>query len=257
MATKRSKSYSKLLHDTTKPYQSPSQIVGRNKSCAVRAPTLATTNYIAQLNNLSSEEAYDVYFTKSRVQELNSQRIVTRGTVLDHNIRWYTTTCYLSSKMIIILFSMLSAFSIYTNTVSCTYKTEATLLWLKLEKLLWDTLTTNSINYRSHPATFGTVGQHSHESLRDFLNEGPLENIRDIIIGTTSPVSRGSIINSIPITSITELQDLFHTKRGEFNNPSCEGITKKFPMLGAISVKKDITGQPITEGIIHWFVFYL
>lgn len=252
MSVKRQPSRNQRL---SQPYQQPSQIVGRNKSCAIQKPTLATTNYIIQLNNLSREEAYDVYFTKSRVQELNSQRITTRASVLDHNIRWYTTTCYLSSKMIIILFSMLSAFSIYTNTISCRYKTEATLLWLKLEKLLWDTLTTNSVNYRSQPATFETVGQQSHESLRDFLNEGPLENIKDIIIGSTSPVSRGSITNSVPITSITELQHLFHTKRSEFNNPSCEDITKKFPMLGAISVKKDINGQPIPEGIIHWFVF--
>ena len=240
---------------STNPYRSPSQIVGRNNSCMVQTDILATAEYIEGLNELSEDQVVELYFTKSRVQELNSQRVVTRGSELEEKIRWYTTTCYLSSKMIIILFSMLSAFSLYPNTTICKYKTEATLLWLKLEKMLWDTLTTNSINYRSDPATYGLLGQHKHESLRDFLNEGSLGDIRDIIIGNTSPVSRGSILNSEPITSISELQSLFRTKRGEFNTLPCKNITKNFPMLGAISVKKDINEHDITEGIIHWFVF--
>lgn len=255
MSVKPSTSRRKTRMELEGPYGSSSQIVGRNNSCMVEVDTIATEKYINDLNDLSGQQAYELYFTKSRVQELNSQRVVTRGSELEEKIRWYTTTCYLSSKMIIILFSMLSAFSLYPNTTICKYKTEATLLWLKLEKMLWDTLTTNSINYRSDPATYGLLGQQQHESLRDFLNEGLLGDIRDIIIGNTSPVSRGSILNSEPIENISKLQSLFTDKRSEFNTLSCENITKNFPMLGAISVKKDINGNDITEGIIHWFVF--
>jgi hypothetical protein len=123
--------------------------------------------------------------------------------------------------------------------------------------MICDILTTNSINYRSEPATFGLLGQQDHESLRDFLTTDNItfENILNIINGNTAPVSRGSILNSEPITSITDLQNLFSTKRGEFNGLPCENIKKKYPMLGAISVKKDINEREITEGIIHWFVF--
>jgi len=238
-----------------KPYTPSSRIFDRNNSCMVNVNTVEMNSYIIGLNDISAQQAYDEYFTKTRVQELNSQRVVTRSSNVGEKMRWYTTTCYLSSKMIIILFSMLSAFSLYPTTSICKFKTSATLLWLRLEKTIWNTLTTNSINYRSEPATFEMLGQETHESLRDFLQEGPLENIRDIIIGNTSPVSRGTTLNSQPIENLFELQELFHIKRGEMNNLSCGNIIKNFPMLGAISVKKDINGHPITEGIIHWFVF--
>jgi hypothetical protein len=145
---------------------------------------------------------------------------------------------------------MLRLFSV---NVGIHDKSELTILWLIIEKMMWEIITTNSIDHRSDPPSLVMIGQRN-ESLGEFIlsktNAENYSNIRNSLLYITS-VSRGELDRCVIVENISDLL----TKDYRISQVDCGFVNSKIPIIAGISVSTSMDRTP--SGIIHWFSFVI
>jgi len=202
--------------------------------------------YISCMNDKDVTQLLDDFILKSRINNILTCR-PTRLATERVGVLWYTTTCYLSSKIIILFFTMLRLFSVNVGVES---KSEMTVLWLIVEKMMWEIMTTNSIKNMSDPPSLGMLGQTNDISLGNFIMSIPDANndTRNGLLYITS-VSRAELDRSAIIDDISTLFSR------NYNEPvgGCSFVNSMIPIIAGISISG--SGNGIASGIIHWFSF--
>ena len=158
--------------------------------------------YISCMKDNTTTQLLDDFILKSRINNILTCRPSRRNTK-SVGVLWYTTTCYLSSKIIILFFTMLRIFSV---DIGVSSKSELTELWLLVEKMMWEIMTTNSTQIMSDPPSLEMVGQTTGDRLGDFIMAMSNHNndIRNGLSYITS-VSRGELDRSLIIGDISSL----------------------------------------------------
>jgi hypothetical protein len=207
-------------------------------------------DYIRCMWDSDTTQLFDNFILKSRLNRIvtcRSTRNNTKGT----KKLWYTTTCYLSGKIIILFFTMLRLFSINVGIMS---KTEMTILWLIVEKLMWEILTTNSITHGSDPPSLELIDQTKGQSLDAFFHSittpETYRDIRNSLLYITS-VSRGELDRCIIINNTSEIL----SRDYRISDIDCGFINNKIPIIAGISITT--LGRDFPSGIIHWFSFVI
>ena len=205
--------------------------------------------YIQCIWGNDTTRLFDDFILKSRLNRILTCRSSRFNTKSVEKL-WYTTTCYLSGKIIILFFTMLRLFSVNIGIKS---KSELTILWLIVEKMMWEIITTNSIDYRSDPPSFEMIGQ-GKESLGEFIlsktDAENYSNIRNSLLYITS-VSRGELDRCVIVDNIHDIL----TRDYRISDVDCGFINSKIPIIAGISVSTTEDRTP--DGIIHWFSFVI
>jgi len=145
---------------------------------------------------------------------------------------------------------MLRLFSVNVGIQS---KSQLTILWLIVEKMMWEIITTNSINYRSTPPSLEMIGQ-TNECLGEFIlsktNPENYSNIRNSLFYITS-VSRGELDRCVIVENMSDIL----TRDYRISDVDCGFINSKIPMIAGISISTSMDRTP--SGIIHWFSFVI
>lgn len=241
------------IHDTT-----PKRLLSTCMShdFTILEPDEGIEDYIRCMWDSDTTQLFDNFILKSRLNRILTCRPSRNNTKRTEEL-WYTTTCYLSGKIIILFFTMLRLFSINYGTMD---KTELTILWLIVEKLMWEILTTNSINHRSDPPSLELLGQIKKQSLIDFINSITPESdpesdikkeIRNSLLYITS-VSRGELDRC---RIINNTSDIFSIDYDIPPDTNCGFINNKIPIIAGISITT--SGDTYPSGIIHWFSFVI
>lgn len=187
------------------------------------------------------------YFNKNRYRLFGLYGISTRNKELQISKNWYTTTCYLSGKINIMLFAMLCVFY---NNIGDEYdlgdKTEFIEQWTMIEYLLWELLTTNSLEFRSEPPSFEFMGQTTSQTLSDMLDSNAKELMRPI----TSVSKAESIyaVSLVPSTIHSPYSQVISLLKNAYDKLPCKCIDMTIALAGIKSP---------SGGIIHWFCFEL
>jgi hypothetical protein len=227
--------------------------------CMSHDYTLLDTNhsideYIRCMNGNDTTQLLDDFILKSRINNILTCRPSRRNTERV-GVLWYTTTCYLSSKIIILFFTMLRLFSLNIGVES---KSEMTVLWLMVEKMMWEIMTTNSIKNMSDPPSLGMLGQRNDISLGDFIvtitDQDNVDEIDKINKGLKyiSSVSRGELDRS---ENINDISEILQEKYNRIPDIDCRVVNSMLPIISGISISS--SGDGIASGIIHWFSFVI
>lgn len=205
--------------------------------------------YIQYLRSSDSIQLFNEFILKSRLNRILTCR-PSRNNSKSVEKLWYTTTCYLSCKIIILFFTMLRLFSIDVGVLD---KSQLTILWLNIEKMMWEILTTNSLDYRSDPPSLLMIGQGTDKTLREFISSIP--GIDSTILDSLeyiASISRGSLKTSVIVTDMVTISS---SNSSSIEVIDCEFINNKIPMIAGISISTSIDRPP--TGIIHWFSFVI
>ena len=200
--------------------------------------------YIGYIEDSDTTQLLDDFILKYRINNILTCRHSRRNTASVEAL-WYTTTCYLSGKIIILFFTMSRLFSV--NIGEITSKTELTELWLIVEKMMWEIMTTNSIQIMSDPPSLEMLGQTTGSRLGTFIESITDEvDRRDIHNGLSyiTSVSRGELDRSVII------EDIYSLLTRDYRVPKigCDFIDSIIPIIAGIST---------SGGIIHWFSFVI
>jgi len=225
----------------------PTRILTR---CMSHDYTLLNENdaieYIRCMKDNDTTQLLDDFILKSRINNILTCR-ATRLNTKNVKALWYTTTCYLSGKIIILFFTMLRLFSV---NIGVSSKTQLIKLWLIVEKMMWEIMTTNSIQIMSDPPSLEMLGQTVGNRLGEFIMSMPDANndTRNGLAYITS-VSRAELDRSVIIEDISSLFSR------NYNEPSggCSFVNSMIPIIAGISISG--AGDGIPSGIIHWFSF--
>jgi len=205
--------------------------------------------YIQCMWSSDTTQIFDDFLLKSRLNRILTCRPSQLNSKSIKKL-WYTTTCYLSGKIIILFFTMLRLFSVNVRIQS---KSQLTILWLIVEKMMWEIITTNSINYRSTPPSLKMIGQ-TNECLGEFIlsktNAENYSNIRNSLFYITS-VSRGELDRCVIVENMSDIL----TRDYRISDVDCGFINSKIPMIAGISISTSMDRTP--SGIIHWFSFVI
>jgi hypothetical protein len=126
------------------------------------------------------------------------------------------------------------------------------MLWLIIEKMMWEVMTTNNINHSSNPPSLLMLGQPKRTKLGDFIrdiSEEEYNNIRSSLLYLTS-ISRGDVERSIVIKNISDISPLHISP-----DIDCGFINNITPIIAGISISTLNNGIP--DEIIHWFSFVI
>ena len=202
----------------------------------------AIYEYISCMEGNDTTQLLDDFILNSRINNILTCRPSRRNTK-SVEVSWYTTTCYLSGKIIILFFTMLRLFSVKIDDVSS--RTELTKLWLLVEKMMWEIMTTNSTRIMSNPPSLEMIGQTTSnrlgyfiESITDEPNRIRISNGLEYI----TSVSRGELVESETIYDISSLS----TRNYNVTKVDCSFVNSMIPIIAGISS---------SGGIIHWFSF--
>jgi hypothetical protein len=206
-------------------------------------------DYIQCIWSSDTTQLFDEFILKSRLNRILTCR-PSRNNSKSIEKLWYTTTCYLSGKIIILFFTMLRLFSI---NVDIQDKSELTILWLIVEKMMWEIITTNSIDHRSDPPSLEMIGQ-TNESLGEFIRSKTdpdnSVNIRNSLLYITS-VSRGDLDRCVIVDNMSDIL----TRDYRIPPVDCGFVNSKIPIIAGISISTSTDRTP--SGIIHWFSFVI
>ena len=198
--------------------------------------------YSDLLNNFSKEELLNDYFTESRYRLFGLYGISTRKSDIRISKNWYTTTCYLSGKINIMLFVMLCIFYNHKGIYIHPHQTEFIVRWSMIEYMMWELLTTNSVNTRSEPPSLAYVGQRAKQPLNNILDESILPTMVEI-----TSVSNGRTDYSTTLDSLSDISPYQQVMR-LLNSTKCDSLDMSI-LLGGIKSPRG--------GVIHWFCFQL
>jgi hypothetical protein len=142
-----------------------------------------------------------------------------------------------------------------------------TQLWLIVEKMMWEIMTTNNITYSSTPPSLKMIGQ-GDEGLGDFIRSNAdgetYRKILNSLLYITS-VSRGEldrckIVDNMLVDNMSvRLTDIL-TNDYRIPQLDCGFVNNKIPIIAGISITNsmDRTSMDRTpSGIIHWFSFVI
>lgn len=204
--------------------------------------------YISCMKDNDTTQLLDDFILKSRINNILTCRPSRRNTK-SVGVLWYTTTCYLSSKIVILFFTMLRIFSV---DIGVSSKSELTELWLLVEKMMWEVMTTNSIQIMSDPPSLEMLGQTTDSRMGEFIMDMPNANtdIRNGLAYITS-VSRGELDRSV-IIGINEIS-LLLSRDYKVPRVGCDFVNSIIPIIAGISISS--SGSGVASGIIHWFSF--
>lgn len=220
--------------------------------------------YIRREWSKDTTQIFDDFILNSRLNDILTCR-PTRSNTKSIKKFWYTSTCYLSGKIIILFFTMLRLFSV---NVGISDKTMLTRLWLIVEKMMWEIMTTNNITYSSTPPSLKMIGQEN-EGLGDFIlsktNGETYRKILNSLLYITS-VSRGEldrckIVDNMLVDDMSvRLTDILTYDYRILPQLNCSFVNNKIPIIAGISIttSMDRTSMDRTpSGIIHWFSFVI
>lgn len=220
--------------------------------------------YIQREWSKDTTQIFDDFILNSRLNDILTCR-PTRNNTKSIKKLWYTTTCYLSGKIIILFFTMLRLFSV---NVGIPDKTMLTRLWLIVEKMMWEIMTTNNITYSSTPPSLKMIGQEN-EGLGDFIRSNAdgetYRKIHNSLLYITS-VSRGEldrckIVDNMLVDDMSvRLTDILTYDYRILPQLNCSFVNNKIPIIAGISIttSMDRTSMDRTpSGIIHWFSFVI
>ena len=222
-----------------------------------------SSRYIQREWSKDTTQIFDDFILNSRLNDILTCR-PTRNNTKSIKKLWYTTTCYLSGKIIILFFTMLRLFSV---NVGIPDKTMLTRLWLIVEKMMWEIMTTNNITYSSTPPSLKMIGQEN-EGLGDFIrSKADGETYRKILNSLLyiTSVSRGEldrckIVDNMLVDDMSvRLTDIL-TNDYRIPQLDCGFVNNKIPIIAGISITNsmDRTSMDRTpSGIIHWFSFVI
>jgi hypothetical protein len=214
--------------------------------------------YIQREWSKDTTQIFDDFILNSRLNDILTCR-PTRNNTKSIKKLWYTTTCYLSGKIIILFFTMLRLFSV---NVGIPDKTMLTRLWLIVEKMMWEIMTTNNITYSSTPPSLKMIGQEN-EGLGDFIrSKADGETYRKILNSLLyiTSVSRGEldrckIVDNMLVDDMSvRLTDIL-TNDYRIPQLDCSFVNNKIPIIAGISITTSMDRTP--SGIIHWFSFVI
>jgi hypothetical protein len=204
--------------------------------------------FIGSKMDRTAIELLDDFILTPRINDISTCRRL-RSSVRYASNFWYTTTCYLSGKIIMLFFTMLRLFSVDIGIKS---KSQMTVLWLIIEKMLWEVMTTNNIKHSSNPPSLLMLGQPLRTSLGDFIryiSKEEYNNIHRNLLHLTS-VSRGEVERSVVVNNIVDILSITVTPDVE-----CGFINSIIPIIAGISISTLNNGIP--DEIIHWFSFVI
>ena len=228
----------------------PRRVLIRSMSHNFTLNTLGDVEeFIGSKMNRTAIELLDDFILTPRINDISTCRTL-RSSVRNANNLWYTTTCYLSGKIIMLFFTMLRLFSVDINQIKS--KSQMAVLWLIIEKMLWEVMTTNNIQHGSDPPSLLMLGQPVTTSLRDFIrfiSEEEYPNIQRNLLYLTS-VSRGEVERSVVINNIVDILSTTVTP-----DVDCGFINSIIPIIAGISISSLNNGIP--DEIIHWFSFVI
>lgn len=202
----------------------------------------AIYEYISCMEGNDTTQLLDDFILNSRINNILTCRPSRRNTK-SVEVSWYTTTCYLSGKIIILFFTMLRLFSVKIDDVSS--RTKLTKLWLLVEKMMWEIMTTNSTKIMSDPPSLEMIGQENNSRLGDFIGSITDEPNRILIsdgLEYITSVSRGHLVKSETIYYIYPLSTIDYI----VTKVDCSFVNSMIPIIAGISS---------SGGIIHWFSF--
>ena len=204
-------------------------------------------NFTTELQCLDTRELMNEYFIKQRYRLFGLYNITTRTQAKRFTKNWYTTTCYLSGKINIMLFAMLCVF--YTHKDNYTYgrRTEFITQWTMVENSLWELLITNSLNFRSEPATLAAYGQDPSQSLRSF-EPGIEDMMRPIISVSNGGTLYAETIYPTDGGDHSPYNRIIDILRASYDTLNCKCLNMSIALAG---IKSE------TGGVIHWFCFEL
>jgi hypothetical protein len=205
--------------------------------------------FIASKMYRNAIELLDDFILTPRINDISTCRTL-RSSVRYASNFWYTTTCYLSGKIIMLFFTMLRLFSV--DIIGIKSKSQMTVLWLIIEKMLWEVMTTNNIKHGSNPPSLLMLGQPLRTSLGDFIryiSKDEYNNIQRNLLYLTS-VSRGEVERSMIVNNIVDILSTTVTPDVE-----CGFINSIIPIIAGISISTLNNGIP--DEIIHWFTFVI
>jgi hypothetical protein len=209
--------------------------------------------YIQREWSKDTTQIFDDFILNSRLNDILTCR-PTRNNSKSIRKLWYTTTCYLSGKIIILFFIMLRLFSV---NVGIYDKTMLTQLWLIVEKMMWGIMTTNNIKYSSTPPSLEMIGQ-KNEGLGDFiLSKANGENYRNILNSLLyiTSVSSGELDRCKIVEDMSVMLTDILTKDYRIQQLDCSFVNNKIPIIAGISITTSMDRTP--SGIIHWFSFVI
>lgn len=203
--------------------------------------------FSSDLQCLDTSELMNEYFIKQRYRLFGLYNIATRTQTTRLSKNWYTTTCYLSGKINIMLFAMLCVF--YTHKDNYTYgrRTEFITQWAMVENSLWELLITNSLNFRSDPATLAVYGQDPSQSLRSF-EPGIEDMMRPIVSVSNSKTLYAETIYPSDDDGYGPYNRITDILRASYDTMNCKCLNMSIALAG---IKSE------TGGVIHWFCFEL
>jgi len=209
--------------------------------------------YIQCMWSSDTTQIFDDFLLKSRLNRILTCRPSQLNSKSIKKL-WYTTTCYLSGKIIILFFTMLRLFSV---NVGIYDKTMLTQLWLIVEKMMWGIMTTNNIKYSSTPPSLEMIGQ-KNEGLGDFiLSKANGENYRNILNSLLyiTSVSSGELDRCKIVEDMFVMLTDILTKDYRIPQLDCSFVNNKIPIIAGISITTSMDITP--SGIIHWFSFVI
>ena len=223
-------------------------LLSRQSSYYIPETEIAMDTYYRSIHSTSLQELLNEYFLKHRYRLFGLYKMTTRHQDDISEKLWYTTTCYLSGKINIMLFAMLCVF--YKNTPNEYYRgsrTDFINRWTMVEYSLWELLTTNSINFRSEPSSLKYFGQSSSHSLSEFLPED-IKGLMTTITSVSKASERYATTLYSPDDVHTPYDKIVRMLRMSYEELPCKCINMTMTLAGI----KSLTG-----GIIHWFCFEL
>jgi len=235
------------LNDDVRPEEYVS-LLSRQCSYAIPETEIEMDTYYRDIQSISLQELLDEYFLKYRYRLFGLYKMTTRYQDEISEKLWYTTTCYLSGKINIMLFAMLCVF--YKNKPGDYYlgsRTEFINRWTMVEYSLWELLTTNSINFRSSPASLTHFGQSSSQTLSEFLPED-IKGLMTTITSVSKASDRYATSLYSPSDIHTPYNKIVEILRLSYEQLPCKCMNMSIALAGIKSP---------TGGIIHWFCFEL